>query len=79
MGLLNQSIVKSNETPKFSLAGLSKSKTNNQSLMDFNALETVDEDREFLELTDLIDMDRTYLDSAIEKFEETNFDAFTFS
>lgn len=37
-----------------------------------------DEDREFLELTDLIDMDRTYLDSAVEKFEETLFDAFTY-
>ncbi len=37
-----------------------------------------DVDREFLQLTDLFDMDRTYLDSAIEKFDETAFDAFTY-
>ena len=35
-------------------------------------------DIEFLELTDLIDMDKTYLDSAVEKFDETSFDAFAY-
>jgi hypothetical protein len=37
-----------------------------------------DEDYDFLELVDLVEMDRTYLDSAIEKFDETSFDAFAY-
>jgi hypothetical protein len=37
-----------------------------------------DEDYEFLELVDLVEMDRAYLDSAIEKFDETSFDSFAF-
>ena len=38
-----------------------------------------DPDDEFLQLTELIDMDKTYLESAMEKFDETSFDAFTYS
>jgi hypothetical protein len=37
-----------------------------------------DEDREFLDMIDLIDIERTYLDNALEKLEETSFDAFNF-
>lgn len=37
-----------------------------------------DVDREFFELTDLVDMDRTYLESAIEKLDDPLFDAFTY-
>jgi len=40
------------------------------------ANDLLDADREFLELTELYDMDRTYLESAMEKFDETSFDAF---
>jgi hypothetical protein len=31
-----------------------------------------------MEMTELGDMDRTYLDSAIEKLEDTAFDAYTY-
>lgn len=38
-----------------------------------------DEDREFLDMIDLEDVDRTYLENALEKFEETSFDPFNFN
>lgn len=53
-------------------------KTGNLTNQDLLYQETYDEDRDFLELTDLVDMDRTYLDSAIDKFDETLFDSFTY-
>ena len=40
-------------------------------------LET-DEDKEFLDMIDLIDIERPFLDNALEKFEEVNFDSFIF-
>lgn len=63
---------------KLSLPGINKMKTGNLTNQDLLYQETYDEDREFLELTDLVDMDRTYLDSAIDKFDETLFDSFTY-
>jgi len=83
--LLNQSM-KGNDmlggggaTPqsKISLPGISKIRTGN--VPSEAGLETFDEDREFLELTDLVDMDRTYIDSAMDKFDETLFDSFTYA
>lgn len=53
-----------------------RSKTNTN-MMDLQEIE-VDSDDEFLNLTDLIDMDKTYLDSAVEKFDEIAFDSFTY-
>mmetsp|Transcript_7813 Transcript_7813/g.7278 ORF Transcript_7813/g.7278 Transcript_7813/m.7278 type:complete len:245 (+) Transcript_7813:1383-2117(+) len=35
-------------------------------------------EREFLEMTELIDMDRTLFENAMEKFDETGFDSLTF-
>lgn len=37
-----------------------------------------DEDREFLDMVEIVDVERTYLDNALEKLEETSFDAFNF-
>lgn len=37
-----------------------------------------DEEHEFLELCDLVDVEKHFLDNALEKIEETNFDAFNF-
>lgn len=37
-----------------------------------------DNDREFFEAVDLVEMDRTLIESAIEKFDETSFDSFTY-
>ena len=45
---------------------------------DLHGYQETDEDRDFLALTDMIDMDRTFLESALEKFDETSFDAFTY-
>lgn len=38
-----------------------------------------DEDRKFFDLTDLVDVEKNFLESALERIEETNFDAFGFS
>ena len=61
---------------KLQLPGFNKMKTNSNP-GDFHYQET-DEDKEFLILTDLKDMEGTYLDSAVEKFDETMFDSFTY-
>jgi len=54
-----------------------KTNSNGNGGGEFHHYET-DEDREFLELADLVEMDRAYLDSAVEKFDETVFDSFTY-
>jgi hypothetical protein len=38
-----------------------------------------DEDKKFFEMTDLIDIEKNFLETALERIEETNFDAFGFS
>lgn len=38
----------------------------------------MDEDRLFLDMVDLIDVEKSFMDNAIEKIEETTFDAFNF-
>lgn len=63
---------------KGSISGHHRSKTNiNINIMDLQELEP-DSDEDFLQLTDLIDMDKTYLNSAIEKFDDLAFDSFTY-
>ena len=37
-----------------------------------------DEDREFLDMIDLPDVEKAHLDNVLEKLEETGFDAFNF-
>ena len=37
-----------------------------------------DEDREFLDMVDIVDVERSHLENALEKMEELSFDAFTF-
>ena len=37
-----------------------------------------DEDREFLDMVDVVDVERSHLDNALEKLEELSFDAFNF-
>jgi len=41
--------------------------------------EDQDEDRKFFDLTDLVDVEKNFLESALERIEETNFDAFGLS
>ncbi len=38
----------------------------------------MDEETNFLDLVDLVDVEKTFMDNAIEKIEETTFDAFNF-
>ena len=65
-----------NQLTKGSISGTMKAMKVGANMTQEGHQET-DVDREFLEKTDLADMDRTYLDSAVEKFDETQFDAFT--
>ncbi len=72
MNLLNQSSVfKPNE------ARLAISQRPSNRFSDVGNMESEFE-QQFLQLTDLVEMDRTYLEQTTEKFDETSFDAFTF-
>lgn len=40
--------------------------------------EDSDEDKEFLDMIDLVEVERTFLDNSLEKLEELSFDSFNF-
>ena len=53
---------------------------NNVKAKHFNTTEyqETDEDKEFLDMIDLVEVERTFLDNSLEKLEELSFDSFNF-
>ncbi len=64
------------DSPNITPGGLLKPPHNNQNITSESS--EMDEDRLFLDLVDLIDVEKSFMENAIEKIEETTFDAFNF-